>query len=290
MSIPTLRWGDRTYLMGIVNVTADSFSGDGLATPDRTADEMVSAATAQAARFVEDGADIIDVGAESTRPAQFYGQYESIDADREAALAIPVVRAVAGRIGDRALVSIDTTKGTVARAALAAGASIVNDVWGARRDPDTATAAAERGAWLVVMHNQERAGYPEGVVQTVARWLREAVAAAVERGVPRERIIVDPGIGFGKAPADSLELLHRLGELKEAVGGLPLLVGTSRKRFIGELLGGAAPDDRVEGTAASVALAIAAGADVVRVHDVAHNARTVRVSDAIVRRSEVPCE
>jgi dihydropteroate synthase len=288
MSTPALRWGERTYLMGVVNVTADSFSGDGLAPPDRTVDEVVAAAAAQAISFVDDGADIIDVGAESTRPAQFYGQHEAIDEEREASRAIPVVRALAARVGDRALISIDTTKGAVARAALGAGASIVNDVWGARRDPDTATAAAEAHAWLVVMHNQKRSGYPDGVVPTVAGWLRDAVDAAVARGVPRDRIIVDPGIGFGKAPAESIELLHRLAELKEAVGGLPLLVGTSRKRFIGELLGGAAPDDRVEGTAASVALAIAAGADIVRVHDVAHIARTVRVSDAIVRRSGVP--
>jgi dihydropteroate synthase len=284
MSAPQLRWGERTYLMGIVNVTADSFSGDGLVTPDRTPDEVVAAAVAQGVAFAGEGADIIDIGAESTRPAQFYGQHEAIDAESEAALAIPVVRALASELEDRALVSIDTTKGTVARAALAAGATIVNDVWGARRDPDTASAAAEHGAYLVVMHNQERAGYPDGVFETVVRWLREAVDAAVGRGMPRERIIVDPGIGFGKTPDDSVELLHRLGELKEALGRLPLLVGTSRKRFIGELLGGVPPDDRLEGTAASVALAVAAGADIVRVHDVGHIARTLRVSDAIVRR------
>jgi dihydropteroate synthase len=288
MTKPELDWGERTFLMGVVNVTADSFSGDGLATPERTVDDVVSAAVAQATSFVRDGADIIDIGAESSRPAQFYGAHEVIDTEREAELAIPVVRELATELADRALISIDTTKGAVARAALAAGASIVNDVWGARRDPDTATAAAEGHAWLVVMHNQERSGYPLGVFPSVISWLRDAVDAAVERGVPRDRIIVDPGIGFGKTPSESVELLHRLAELKEAVGGLPILVGTSRKRFIGELLGGAAPDDRVEGTAASVALAIAAGADIVRVHDVAHIARTVRVADAIVRRPEVP--
>jgi dihydropteroate synthase len=285
MSMTQLRWGARTYLMGIVNVTADSFSGDGLATPGRTPEEVVHAAVAQGARFAGEGADIIDVGAESTRPAQFYGQHEAIDEEHEAALAIPVIRALAAELGDAALVSIDTTKGSVARYALDAGASIVNDVWGGRRDPDTASAAAEHGAYLVVMHNQERSGYPDGVFDTVVRSLRKAVEDAVGRGVPRDRIIVDPGIGFGKAPDESLEMLHRLGELKETLDGLPLLVGTSRKRFIGELLGGAPPDDRVEGTAATVALAVAGGADIVRVHDVAHIARTLRVSDAIVRRS-----
>jgi dihydropteroate synthase len=288
MSIPTLRWGERTHLMGIVNVTPDSFSGDGLVTAGRMPEDVVRAAVALGTRFAREGADIIDIGAESTRPAQYYGQHEAIDEEREAALAIPVVRALAAELGDRAMVSIDTTKGSVAHAALDAGASIVNDVWGGRRDPGTAAAAAEHGAYLVVMHNQERSGYPDGVFDTVVQWLREGVSGAVDRGVPADRIIVDPGIGFGKTPDESLELLHRLAELKEALEGRPLLVGTSRKRFIGELLDGAPPNDRVEGTAASVALAVAAGADIVRVHDVAHIARTLRVSDAIVRRSTVP--
>jgi dihydropteroate synthase len=157
-------------------------------------------------------------------------------------------------------------------------------VWAARRDPGTADAAAAAGAHLVLMHNQEGLDYPSGVFPTVVAWLRDAIAAAEGRGVPRDRLIVDPGIGFGKGSAANLELLHRLGELKAAVGGLPLLVGTSRKRFLGELLGGASPDDRVEGTAATVALAIAAGADIVRVHDVAQMARVRAVADAVVRR------
>jgi dihydropteroate synthase len=284
VTAPQLRWGERTYLMGVINVTPDSFSGDGIATPGRPIEQVVAAGVAQARGFVEAGADILDVGAESTRPREFYGEHAAVDADAEAALAVPVVAALAEAYGDRALISIDTSKGAVARRALAAGASIVNDVWAARRDPGTATAAAEAGGYLVLMHNQERSGYPAGAFATVAAWLREAVDAATAAGVPRGRLIVDPGIGFGKTPDDNLELLHRLGELKEAVGGLPLLVGTSRKRFIGQLLGGAPPDDRVEGTAATVALAIAAGADMVRVHDVAHIARTVRVADAIVRR------
>jgi dihydropteroate synthase len=281
---PLLSWGARTYLMGIVNVTPDSFSGDGLATPDRSVDEVVAAAVSQAEAFVADGAEIIDIGAESTRPRSAYGDRPAVDARTEAALAVPAVRAVASAIGDRAIVSIDTSKGSVARAALEAGARMVNDVWGAARDPGTAVAAAEADAHLVLMHNQEESGYPAGVFETVVGWLRMAVEAAVERGVARERIIVDPGIGFGKGTEENLDLLHRLAELKAALDGMPLLVGTSRKRFLGELLDGAAPDDRVEGTAATVALAIAAGADIVRVHDVAQVARTRRVADAIVRR------
>ena len=281
---PRLTWGERTYLMGIVNVTPDSFSGDGLAVADRTIDEVVGAALDQAASFVAAGAEILDVGAESTRPRTAYGDHPEVDATTEAALAVPVVRALSEAFGDSAVVSIDTSKGDVASAALDAGASMVNDVWAARRDPRTAEAAAAAGAHLVLMHNQELVDYPNGVFDDVVAWLREAVAGAEERGVPRERLLIDPGIGFGKGTTENLELLHRLGEFKAAVGGLPLVLGTSRKRFLGELLDGAEPEDRIEGTAASVAVAIAAGADVVRVHDVSHVARTRRVADAIVRR------
>jgi dihydropteroate synthase len=281
---PTLTWGERTWVMGIVNVTPDSFSGDGLAPAGRGTEAVVAAALEQARAFVEAGAEILDVGAESTRPRGAYGDHPEIDAESEAALAVPVVRALVEELGDRALVSIDTSKGTVANAALAAGASVVNDVWAARRDPGTADAAAASGAHLVLMHNAEEPDYPAGVFVAVVDWLTQAVDAAEARGVPRDRLIVDPGIGFGKGTEENLELLHRLAELKSAVGGLPILIGTSRKRFLGELLDGAGPDDRVEGTAASVAVAIASGVDIVRVHDVRAVARTRRVADAIVRR------
>ena len=279
-----LEWGARTYVMGIVNVTQDSFSGDGLATADRDITAIVEAALEQARAFVEAGAELLDVGAESSRPRNAYGDHPDVDAETEAALAVPVVRALVTELGDRALVSIDTSKGAVARAALEAGATMVNDVWAARRDPGTADAAADVDAHLVLMHNQEGTDYPDGVFAGVVAWLREAIMAAEQLGVRRERLVVDPGIGFGKGSAENLELLHRLGELKAALDGLPMLVGTSRKRFLGELLGGAPPDDRVEGTAATVALAIAAGADVVRAHDVAPMARVRTVADAVVRR------
>ena len=284
MAAPALRWGERTYVMGIVNVTPDSFSGDGLAPDGRSTDQIVAAALAQGRAMVEAGADILDVGAESTRPRQAYGDRPGIEADAEAALAVPVVEALAAEVGERVLLSIDTSKGSVATAAAAAGATIVNDVWAARRDPGTADAAARSGAHLVLMHNKEVIDYPDGVYAAVVGWLRDAVAMAEERGVTRDRIIVDPGIGFGKGTAENLELLHRLAELKEDVGGLPVLLGTSRKRFLGELLDGAQPHDRLEGTAATVALAVAGGVDIVRVHDVAPIARTVRVADAVVRR------
>jgi dihydropteroate synthase len=281
---PELRWGQRTYVMGIINLTPDSFSGDGLAAPDRTIDEIVTAALALGAAMVADGAEILDVGAESTRPRQAYGDHPDVDVATEASLAVPVVRVLAAELGDRARISIDTSKGEVAAAAVAAGATIVNDVWAAQRDPGTADAAASSGAQLVLMHNQDGAGYPAGVFRTVIEWLREAIAAAEARGVARDRLIVDPGIGFGKSTEDNLELLHRLAELKAELGGLPLLIGTSRKRFLGELLDGAAPDDRLEGSAATAALAVMSGADIVRVHDVAPIARTLRVADAVVRR------
>jgi dihydropteroate synthase len=278
-----LTWGERTWLMGIINLTDDSFSGDGLAVGERSLDEITDAALSQGRAFVEAGADILDVGAESSRPRNAYGDHPPMSAEAEVALAVPVVRSLVGELGDRALVSIDTSKGSVAQAAIEAGASIVNDVWAARRDPDTARAAARSGAHLVVMHNQEGNDYPDGMFDTVVSWLAEAVVSAEALGVGRDRIVIDPGIGFGKGTRANLELLHRLGELKAALGGLPLLVGTSRKRFLGELLGGAGPNDRLEGTAASVALAIAAGADIVRVHDVAPMARVRTVADAIMR-------
>lgn len=279
-----LRWGERTYLMGIVNLTPDSFSGDGLAPEGRPADEVHAAARRQAAAFLEAGADILDVGAESSRPAQFYGEHPRPTPEAEAELAVPLIRALAAEHGGRAILSVDTTRGSVARAAVAAGAGMVNDVWAGRQDPDTVRAAAESGAYLVLMHNRERADYAGPVFDEVVAWLDAAVGDAQAAGVARERIIVDPGIGFGKTPEHSVELLHRLAELKAALGALPLLVGTSRKRFIGELLGGAAPDRRLEGTLATLALAVAHGADILRVHDVAQAVPAVRVADAIVRR------
>ena len=279
-----LRWGSRTYVMGIINVTPDSFSGDGLALAGRSEQRIVSDAVAQAVAFVDAGAEIIDVGAESTRPRTAYGDHPEVDVDRELALAVPVVGAIVAAVGGRAVVSVDTSKGAVAVAALEAGATMVNDVWGAQRDVGTADAAAAAGAHLVVMHNQDRAGYPGGVTATVTAWLRASVATAAAHGVAPDRLIVDPGIGFGKSTADNLELLRGLSSLKRDLDGRPLLVGTSRKRFLGELLGGRPAEDRLEGTAATVALAIAAGADIVRVHDVAPIARLRDVADAIIRR------
>ncbi|MGI8657464.1 MAG: dihydropteroate synthase, partial [Candidatus Limnocylindria bacterium] len=212
---PELRWGAKTYVMGIINVTPDSFSGDGLASPDSDVPDIIAAAVAQGRAMAAAGAEILDVGAESTRPRQAYGDHAEVDAATEAAIAVPVVEALVAELGDWVRISIDTSKGSVAASALAAGATIVNDVWAARRDPGTADAASAGGAHLVLMHNQEGTDYADDMFETVVAWLTEASRAAQARGIPRERLLVDPGIGFGKGTEANLELLHRLGELKD---------------------------------------------------------------------------
>ena len=178
-----LRWGERTYVMGIINITPDSFSGDGLAPAGREVDDVVRAAVDQARGFVEAGVDILDVGAESSRPAHSYGEHPPVSAEQEAGIAVPTVAALARAFGDRSLVSIDTTKGEVARQALAAGATIVNDVWAGRSDPTTMTSAADAGAHLVLMHNKEAAEYPDGVFDEVVAWLTDAINDALGCGV-----------------------------------------------------------------------------------------------------------
>lgn len=265
-----LLWGRRTYVMGVINLTPDSFSGDGLGGDVRAAVEL-------ARRFEGEGADFLDLGAESTRPG-----HRPVPEAEELRRLLPALEAVAARVGIP--VSVDTSKSGVARAALAAGARMVNDVWGLQADPGIAAAAAEYGAGLVLMHNQQGHYYAD-LLEGIIGGLRRSVAAALAAGVPRDNLIVDPGIGFGKTADQNIETLRQLRRLSrwDAGGlGLPLLVGTSRKSTIGRLLD-RPPEERLEGTAATVALAIAAGADIVRVHDVTAMARVCRVSDAIVR-------
>lgn len=259
------RWGERTYVMGIVNVTPDSFSGDGLGYD-------VDAALSQAKRFVEEGADIIDVGGESTRPG-----HTPISVQEELRRVIPVLEALSSCI--KVPLSIDTFKARVARRAISAGASMVNDQWGLKHDPSLAEVAAEHGVPLVLMHNQKGTSYKD-LIPDIIESLRNSIALAVEKGVPQDRIIVDPGIGFGKTWEHSLEVLSRLGELKAL--GRPILVGTSRKSVIGKVLDLPA-DQRAGGTAATVSIAIANGADMVRVHDVKEMVQVSRMADAIVR-------
>jgi dihydropteroate synthase len=253
--------------MGIVNVTPDSFSGDGLHLD-------LDAIVARARAFATAGADIIDVGGESTRP-----EHEPVDEATEMARAIPAVRAIAAAVSIP--ISIDTYKATVARAALEAGARVVNDVWALAADPRMPEVVARAQVPVILMHNQHGTEYrdliPDIVIALAAR-----VQAAEAAGIARERIIVDPGIGFGKTFEHNLEVMDRLDELR--VLGLPILLGTSRKRYIGRLLDGAPPEQRIEGTAAAVAIGIARGADIIRVHEVAEMARVARVADAITRR------
>ena len=265
-----LLWGRRTYVMGVINLTPDSFSGDGLGGDVRAAVEL-------ARRFEGEGADFLDLGAESTRPGHC-----SVPEAEELRRLLPALEAVAARVGIP--VSVDTWKSGVARAALESGASMVNDVWGLQADPGIAAAAAEYGAGLVLMHNQQ-GHYYDDLLEGIIGGLRRSVDTALAAGVPRDNLIVDPGIGFGKTADQNIETLRQLRRLSrwDAGGlGLPLLVGTSRKSTIGRLLD-RPPEQRLEGTAATVALAIAAGADMVRVHDVPAMARVCRVSDAIVR-------
>jgi dihydropteroate synthase len=274
----TFVWGRRTYLMGILNVTPDSFSGDGLlASPGGEA--TVAAAVAQARRIVEEGADLLDVGGESTRPG-----HAPVDEVQELARVVPVIRALRTALPELPL-SVDTTKRAVATAAVDAGADLLNDVWAVGPSgAAVARVAAERGVPLVVMHNRAEAAY-EDVVAEVTADLALALERAVELGVPRERLIVDPGIGFGKTAEHNLALLQGLAALRGL--GRPILLGTSRKSTIGRVLD-LPVEERLEGTLATTALGIAAGVDLVRVHDVGANRRVARMADAIVRHGALP--
>ncbi|MEA2674541.1 MAG: dihydropteroate synthase [Chloroflexota bacterium] len=265
------RWGERTFVMGILNVTPDSFSGDGLL----AAEDAVAAAVAKAVEMAGEGADLLDIGGESTRPG-----HVTVDEAEELRRTIPVVRAVRSALPSMPL-TIDTTKPGVAEAALAAGANAINDIWGVGEDDSLARLAAARDAPLIVMHNRAEARYAD-VVGEVVGDLQRAIERAVQMGVPPANLIVDPGIGFGKTADHNLELLRRLGELR--VLGRPILLGTSRKSTLGRVLDLPA-DQRVEATLATTALGIAAGADIVRVHDVLENVRAARMADAIVRGS-----
>lgn len=269
-------WGSRTFVMGVLNVTPDSFSGDGLlAAGPGTAPvaDSVGAALAQARAMVADGADLLDVGGASSRPG-----HGPIAAAEEIARVVPVIAAVTAALPD-VPVSIDTTSPSVAAAALDAGARCVNDVWGVAEDAALVRVAAERHVPVVLMHNRSEARYRNLLAEVVAD-LQRALERALDAGVAWDDLIVDPGFGFGKTPEHNLVLLAGLDALR--VLGRPVLLGTSRKSTLGRLLD-LPPGDRAEATAATTALGIAAGVDIVRVHDVRQNVRTARVADAILR-------
>ena len=275
----TFRWGDRTFVMGIINITPDSFSGDGVLTGAGTSStqggptDAVQRAVAQARQMVADGADLLDVGGESTRPG-----HALVPETEELRRVVPVISAI--RAADPDIpISVDTTKRAVAEAALDAGADVINDVWGVGANDDLPRLAAERRVPLVVMHNRAEPRYRELLPEII-----DDLAAALDRaerlGVARDDLIVDPGFGFGKTAEHNLELLRELGQLRAL--GRPILLGASRKSTLGRVLD-LGPAQRLEATLATTAIAIAGGADLVRVHDVRANVRAARISDAIIR-------
>jgi dihydropteroate synthase len=278
-------WGSRTYVMGILNITPDSFSGDGMIARG----DAVQLAVEQARDFLANGADILDVGGESTRPGS-----QPVDAEAEMERVMPVIEAIAKEFHD-ALISIDTYKAKVAEAAFKAGAHVLNDVWALRADPELASVAAAFRVPVILMHNRSNPASVEvrqqlgnayigsayeNLMEDVKRELLVSVELAVKAGIEKTRILLDPGIGFGKTREHNLELINRLAEIRAL--GYPVLLGPSRKSFIGFTLDLPA-DQRVEGTAATVAVGITRGADLIRVHDVKEMARVAKMTDAIVR-------
>ncbi len=267
------RWGEKTYIMGVVNLSPDSFSGDGIgADIPRTLE--------QARRMVAEGADIIDVGGESTRPGTEPLSIEDVEAELQ--LVIPAIECLVKEIS--VPISIDTYKAKVAARALEAGASMINDIWGLKKDPSLARLAAEKRVPVILMANERDAPPKAGIVAKVLADLQNGIKIALAAGVPPQNIIVDPGIGFGKTLEQNLELVNRLAELKAL--GKPILLGTSRKSMIGLVLERPV-DKRLEGNLAVTAIGIANGADMVRVHDVKETALVCRMSDAIIRRGSI---
>ncbi len=264
------RWGERTYVMGICNLSPDSFSGDGLGSD-------IGAVVAQAQRYVAEGADIIDIGGESTRPGTEPARLD--DVDNELRLVIPAIEKLASEL--TVPLSIDTYKSEVAERAVKAGAAMINDIWGLNRDSAIAKVAAEAGVPLILMSNQRNAPCQGDIIAEVIADLERSINLAVKAGVARENIIIDPGIGFGKSLEQNLDIIRRLAEFKSL--DRPILLGTSRKSMIGLVLD-LPTDQRLEGTAATIAISIANGADIVRVHDVKQMVRVCRMSDAIIRR------
>jgi dihydropteroate synthase len=270
----TFHWGERTFVMGILNVTPDSFSGDGLlAASSAGGGSVLDTAVEGARRMVDAGADLLDIGGESTRPG-----HASVDAAEERARVVPVVAAVRAALPG-VPISIDTTKAEVAEAAIDAGADLLNDVWGTDPASPMAAIAAARGVPLVVMHNRAEARY-ERVMPEVVADLEAALERAMAAGVDPAGLIVDPGFGFGKTPNHNVEVLRDLADLR--VLGRPVLLGTSRKSTLGRILD-LPVEERLEATLATTALGVAAGVDIVRVHDVRANVRAARTADAVVR-------
>ena len=260
-----LVWGYRTYVMGIINVSPDSFSGDGF-------DSDIDGVIKQGLTFQSEGADILDIGAQSTRPGHL-----EITPRTELDRLIPALDALANKVDIP--ISVDTYKPEVATAALESGASIINDIWGLKHDPNIAQIAAEHEVPIILMHNQSTTDYND-LIANILESLNHSIELALQSGVSKTNIIIDPGIGFGKTPDQNLEIIKRLKEFSTL--GVPILIGTSRKSTIGYILD-TPPNERLEGTASTIALSIAAGVDIIRVHDVREMVRVSRMTDAIIR-------
>ncbi len=273
-------WGERTYVMGIVNATPDSFSGDGVL--PRTGE--IQSAVDQALRMEDEGADIIDVGGESTRPASLYPDAKPVDSDDEIRRVVPVIEALAGRLA--VPISIDTRKASVIVAAVDVGATVANDV-SMLGDPEMAGVVASTQVPVIVSHIRA-VGHKGDVVRDVLGDIESAIDKLIAARVGRSKIIVDPGLGFAKTAEQSLELMRNIDRLRDDLN-LPVLIGSSRKSFIGSVTGESV-EDRLFGTAATIALAIRSGADFVRVHDVKEMVRVVKMSDELVRVAESGAE
>ena len=260
-------YNKRTYIMGILNVTPDSFSDGGNF-------NSVDKALQHAKAMINEGADIIDLGGESTRPGHNY-----VDVDEELRRVIPVIKKLKEELDTP--ISVDTYKAKVADESLKLGVEMINDVWGLRKDKDMANVIAKYDAHVCIMHNQDNTEYDKDIMESIKDFLSESINIAIEAGIDKNKIVLDPGIGFGKTYEQNLEVLKRLGELKEL--GYPILLGTSRKSVIGNTLD-LPPKERVEGTIATTVLGVRDGVDIVRVHDVEKNLRAAKMADAIYRR------
>lgn len=267
----SLDFSKKTYIMGVLNVTPDSFSDGGLFFSEKKAIE-------HAFRLIEDGADIIDIGGESTRPGS-----EPIPIEEEIRRTVPVIKAISKEI--KVPISIDTYKSELARHALDTGASIVNDISGLRFDPDMPKVVAEYGVPAIIMHikgrpkDMQQNPVYEALLPEIMDYLKVSIGLAIKSGISEDKIIIDPGIGFGKTLEHNLEIIKNLKEF--TLLGKPIAIGVSRKAFIGKILGDVPPLERLEGTAAAVAISIFNGANIVRVHDVKEISRVVKVADAI---------
>ena len=261
----SMEWGKRTYVMGILNATHDSFSGDGIGYD-------VGLALEQALRLQNEGADIIDVGGESTRPGAI-----RVDLEEERRRVIPVVSSLVSKLSIP--VSVDTYKSQLAEEAIDSGASMINDIWGLKYDALMAKVVSRGNVPVILMHNQYGVEY-SNLILDVMESLNKSIECAIESGIKAENIILDPGIGFGKTPSQNLQLIREIGRIKDM--GFPVLIGTSRKSTLGLVLD-LPVTDRLEGTASSVAISIANGVDIIRVHDVKEMKRVCLMSDAIVR-------